>query len=470
MQNSQLISIFRSLSPKEVRSLRKWLVSPAHNQREDVVRLFDYLIHTEHLNNEKTLTKEKLFAKVFPKQKFDDALLRQVMHFLLKTVEEFLAFQDWSEDPVRLRLALAGVYRKRKLDKVFLKTIKSIETLQQSHPYRDEHYLRNEYLLLQEQYVYLEGKKRIVPMNLQEISDKLDLTYCADKLRQSCLMLSHQKVYKAQYNAGLLQEVLQYVVEQNLLELPAIAIYYYVYQALTAKESEGFFYKLKETIVSHWALFPKEEMRDMYLMAINYCIGRMNAGYEAFVREAFDLYRQGFQRKLLIENNLISKFTFLNVIRIGLKLKEFSWVSDFINSHQQFIEESYRNSIIRFSLARLDFEKGDYDSAMKILVQADFDDVLVYLSAKAMLVRMYYEQNEYDALESLLESMRTYLKRKDMISGQQRVAYTNLVRFTKKMININPYNNKEPLQKLKEEVAKVNVAEKDWVLQQLEEL
>jgi len=195
----------------------------------------------------------------------------------------------------------------------------------------------------------------------------------------------------------------------------------------------------------------------------------MNAGYEAFVREAFDLYRQGFQRQLLIENHLISKFTFLNVIRIGLKLKEFAWVSDFINSHQQFIEESYRNSIVRFSLARLDFEKGDYDSAMKILVQADFDDVLVYLSAKAMLVRMYYEQSEYDALESLLESMRTYLNRKDMIGGQQKILYGNLVRFTKKMIKLNPYN-KEPLQKLKEEVAKVNVAEKDWLLQQLEEL
>ncbi len=470
MQNSQLIVIFRSLSAKEIRSLRKWLLSPAHNQREDVVKLFDYLTHTEHLYNEKSLTKEKVFAKVFPKQPYNDAVLRQVMHFLLKAVEEYLAFQDWSEDPARLRLTLAAVYRKRKLDKVFIKTIKSIEALQESNPYRDEHYLRNEYLLLQEQYVYLEGKKRIIPMNLQEISDKLDLTYCADKLRQGCFMLAHQKVYKAQYNAGLLQEVLEYVAAQGLVSVPAIAIYYYGYQAFTTKENEGYFYKLKENILVHWSLFPKEEMRDMYLMAINYCIGRMNVGYEPFVREAFDLYRQGFQRQLLIENNLISKFTFLNVIRIGLKLKEFSWVNDFIDSHQQFIEESYRDSIVRFSRARLDFEKGDYDSAMKILVHADFDDVLVHLSAKAMLVRMYYEQSEYDALESLVESMRTYLNRKDMIGGQQKIAYGNLVRFTKKMININPYSNKGAVLKLKEEVTKVNVAEKEWLLQQLAQL
>ncbi len=469
MQNSQLIAIFRALSPKEIRSLRKWLLSPAHNQREDVVRLFDYLTHSEHLDNEKSLSKEKAFTKIFPKQRYDDALLRQAMHFLLKVVEEYLAFQDWSEDPIRLRLALAGVYRKRKLDKVFLKTIKNIETLQQSHPYRDEGYLRNDYLMLLEQYGYLEGKKRLVPMNLQEISDKLDLTYCADKLRQGCLMLAHQKVYKAQYNAGLLQEVLEYVVQQNLLEVPAISIYYYGYQSLTSKESEGYFYKLKENISKHWALFPKEEMRDMYLMAINYCIGRMNAGTEGFIREAFDLYREGFQRELLIENSLISKFTFLNVILIALKLKEFSWVSNFIDSHQHFVEESSRDGIVRFCRARLHFEKGDYDLAMKILVHADFDDALLRLQSKVMLVRMYYEQSEYDALESLLESMRTYLNRKDMISGQQKILYGNLVRFTKKMINLNPYN-KEPLQKLKEEVAKVNVAEKDWLLQQLEEL
>jgi hypothetical protein len=56
-----------------------------------------------------------------------------------------------------------------------------------------------------------------------------------------------------------------------------------------------------------------------------------------------------------------------------------------------------------------------------------------------------------------------------MIGGQQKNLYGNFVRFTRKLINLNPYN-KEPLQKLKEEVAKVNVAEKDWLLQQLEEL
>ena len=43
MQKSVLTEIVLSLSKKEIRDLNKWLQSPAHNQREDVVNLFDYL-------------------------------------------------------------------------------------------------------------------------------------------------------------------------------------------------------------------------------------------------------------------------------------------------------------------------------------------------------------------------------------------------------------------------------------------
>ena len=145
MKNSHLISIIRSFSKKEVREFRKWLRSPAHNQREDVVCLFEYLIVPKHLDHEKYLEKERIFAKIFPKTKFEDAQLRQVIHFLSKSIEEFLVYQELKEDEVRVKLALASVYRKRKLGKAFEKTMRKVRDQQDQAPFQNEHFIRNEY-------------------------------------------------------------------------------------------------------------------------------------------------------------------------------------------------------------------------------------------------------------------------------------------------------------------------------------
>ena len=59
-------------------------------------------------------------------------------------------------------------------------------------------------------------------MFLQEISDTLDVTYLADKLRQSCLIHAHQTVYQTDYDIGMLDEVLKYVEQKHFLEIPAI--------------------------------------------------------------------------------------------------------------------------------------------------------------------------------------------------------------------------------------------------------
>ncbi|NRB64818.1 MAG: hypothetical protein HRU40_17645, partial [Saprospiraceae bacterium] len=89
MASNQLIQICQTLSKKEIRDLKKWLQSPAHNQREDVVKVFDYLLQGDHLYQAKYQSKEKIFNKLFPKELYDDARLRQTFHFTLISIEDF---------------------------------------------------------------------------------------------------------------------------------------------------------------------------------------------------------------------------------------------------------------------------------------------------------------------------------------------------------------------------------------------
>lgn len=471
MENSYLVVILKTLTKKEVRELRKWLHSPFHNQREDVIGLFEYLFTGAHLENDKFLQKERVFSKIFPNESYDDGKLRQTIHFLLKTVEEFLIYQELREDEVRSRMSLASVYRKRKLEKAFHKTMRGVEQIQEQNPYRDEQFLRNEYLLQRERYSFFAEWKRNVKMNLQEVSDALDMTYCADKLRQSCLMLAHQRVYKTEYDIGLIEQVLNHVESKGFLNFPTIAVYYHGYKLFTNAHDEENFFHLKAATQKHGAHFTSSELRDIFLMAINYCVAKINAGVEKFIREAFDLYKQGFEEEVLIENKTISRWTFNNVVAMGLKLGEFNWVRAFIYDYQNYLHPQFREDIVNYCMAKLHYEKKEYQEAMPLLARMDSDDVLITILAKTTLLQIYYEETEFDALESLLDSLRTYLTRKKMLSYHKE-NFSNFIKYTRKLVRINPFEKSER-QKLFQEITQANpmtTNDRNWLLAKLQDL
>ncbi len=464
MEKSRLFAIVQSLTPRELREVRKWLRSPAHNRREDVQRLFEYLAGVGGVAHPRKLDKVRVFRQVFPGEAFDDARLRQTMHFLLKVLENYLTWKELTEDARSSKIALARTYRKRRLDKSCRKALQDAGALLEEESFRDERHLHHCFLFEEERYNYLSGFKR-TELNLQEVSEALDTFFIAAKLRQACFMLAHQAVVKRAYDPGLLPAVLQYVENRQLLDIAPIAIYYHGYKALTEKESEEHFFHLKSQIARHGHQLPEEELRIVYLLAINYCISRMNAGQQRFLRETFEMLRRGLESKILIENNTLSRWTFLNAVVNGTLLKEFAWVENFIQEYQTYLEEKYRTNTVHYCRAKLFFEKGDYDRAQPLLVQYDFEDIVLNLNAKTMLLKIFYEENELDALDSLIASMRTYLQRKKVM-GYHRENFLNFLTLTRKLAHLNPYDQpkREALRREIEAVHPMIVTDRQWLL------
>jgi len=470
MNNSRLIEILRVFNKREIRNLRKWIISPIGNQREDVILLFECLLKDERYQMNNSLSKTDIFDQVYNNVLYDDAKMRQLVFFGMKTLEEYVIYQELRKDEIKARIALADFYRERKLDKIYQKNFKILRKLHEDHPYRNCDFLKNEYLIQEEEYISSSRSKRSISLNLQEVSDSLHQTFIAEKLRQSYLMLAHQSVYQTDYKIGLIDEILKEVGQNEvLLNTPAIALYYYGYKSNTEKENTTHFKNLKKNIFKHGHLFPKGELRDISMMAINYCIGQMNRGKDKFIREAFELYQQGFKNGIFLYNNFVSPWTFHNVVVAGLKLKDFPSVQNFINDNQIYLEDKYRESFVNYSFALFYYEKGDYSKAMNYLLHYEHDEMLINLRVKIMLLKIYYQQDEINALESLLGSMRTYLSRKK-IMGYHKEGVKNIIRLTKKLLKVKPYDKvqKEKLETLIKEANPLTTSDRNWLLTQLE--
>lgn len=468
MQKSVLMEVVQALSPKEIRELNKWLSSPAHNHRQDAVRLFEYLVKKGSTDD-----KEIVWKAIFPKEPFDDAFLRQVMYFLFKAIEDYFLFKEAKKLPVRNQLSLAGIYRRRRLDKPFRQTIESAKRTLESTPIRDSDHYLDSYMMQLELYAFQAENNPIGELPIQLVSDNLDTMFIANKLRIACWMLAHQSINKkAQYNIGMLDEILRILVNQeHILEDVGIAAYFYVYKALTNRDDVSYFEKLKIILNNNSESFSVAELKELYRLAINYCTSRINTGQEIFFEEAYDLFHKGFGKSILFEvNDTIPKGMFSNAVYAAIKTRHYDWAEDFITRFSENLEDKHRHSTVQFNLSRVYYERGDYNKAQILLREFDYDDMLLNVIAKTMLLKIYYTLGEFDALESLIEAMRSFLQRKEALSPTHKAVFKNTIQLMKKLLHLNPYS-KTQVEKFRAAVHETNPMqeqERAWFLQQID--
>lgn len=465
MNNSRLIKLLNVLTKKERRDIRKFIHTPFYNQKVAVCQLFDYLCDCL-FTYQVVPTKQQIFKHIYPKQTYDDHRVRVMMSFLFKGIERFLVQAAFEEDEIKTKIKLAEVYRQRQLPEHFQRTIKAVRTLQETRTLRNADYYNDHFQIQLEEYQFSSTAKRTGEHNLQEISDNMDIAFLTLKLRQTCFSISHQTVYKKEYRFGLLPEIIAYIEQQNLLEIPAIAVYYHCYHALTQPENLQHYERLKTALFRYAHHFPSAEVRDLFLLTINYCIKRMNAGQKRFEQEVLEWYQEGLQHEHLMTNGILSRFTYRNITTMGLIIRDYDWVEKFIHDYKNKLEKQYAESSFNFNLARLAYEQKNYTSALQLLQQSDYKDLLLNLGAKTIALKIYYELDEFDLLDSHLDAMRNFIRRKKII-GYHRENYLNLLRMTRKLLEL-PTLDKEKKAQLLRQIEQTNaLAEKTWLLQQL---
>ncbi|MDX1910813.1 MAG: hypothetical protein SFV22_04970 [Saprospiraceae bacterium] len=461
MIDNKLFELYKSFNSVEKRECATYLKSAYHNRRDDVWRLWELLPQKKSAG----LSAETLFEAIYPGRRFQDAQWRHLQSFLTVCMEQFLAQRAWEKTPLLADLHLAPVYREKNLQKPLEHTLRRAAERMDKMP-RDPTYYHYRYLLEWERYnTALLQQGRSQPYNLEAVNRAFDVYTSANKLRLACLMESHRAVFQVEYDQTFLPDLLHFLEKSDLLNVPLVALYFYCYQSLT-KGSEADFRAFRLALEQQGKDLPEYETRTFTLLAINYCIRRLNTGEERYVREAFDLYRIGLETRALLENGILSRFAFKNMVALGLKLEEFEWVERFIADFESFLEEKYRSAQRDYNLAKLYFTQKNYHQAMPLLARVGESDLLLNLDSRVLLLKMYYETGEFDALDALLASFKILLLRKKKVIGYHSAHYLHTLRFIQKLVRLNP-NDKQAAAAFRAEVeADKSVIEKDWLLEQ----
>ncbi len=464
MERTRLFELLLSLNSSELLEVKKMVNSPFFNKRKDVIQLFVYL--NLCIKKGKTPTKQEAFGQISTSKKYDDHAVRLPMSFLKKLLEKYLVQKEIFADKSFVEAKLATVLRKRKLTKQHEKIVKDGAQKLQEQPLRNAKTLEYQLDFQLEEFQRKVTTRRTGELNLQALSDQLDNIFIAKKLRQVCLLLSHQRVYKKDYDFGLLDAIVKKIEAENLYQLPAIGMYYFAWKTLTEDSSDTHFQQFKKLVLEKADLFPDDEMRDLTILAINFCIQKYNQGNRNYLLEEFEIYKEGLERGYFLNDNQISRFTYRNIVTLSLVLKDYKWTDQFIHNYKKHLNPKYRDSTFNFNLARLEYERKNYDYALDLLRQCEHEDLLLELSTRTMFLKIFFEMGSFDLLPFHISALQTFIRRKKII-GYHRNLYSNFTSFFTKMLNLPPGDRalKKEL-KVQVEMAEV-LAEKEWLLSQL---
>ena len=129
-----------------------------------------------------------------------------------------------------------------------------------------------------------------------------------------------------------------------------------------------------------------------------------------------------------------------------------------------------QENALTYNLAKVYFAQKKYVKVIEQLREVAYSTHIYALGGKQILLKTYYETDEFLPLDSLIHSFRAYLRRNRVISKDVREQYLNFLRFLKRLSYIDPYK-KDKLEKIRSDIQECSaVAQKSWLLEKVSEV
>lgn len=470
MHQTKLIHLLKSFSAWEFKSFQKYVASPFFNVNADVAQLLQLIAGSYPEFNEESIRAEKIFIKLYKNTKFNLQKLRYVMTDLTLLAENFLAYSAYEEKEFYRKKFLLQKLNEKNHDKYFRQHLQQGYQMQQRNREHDIKHYKRQVAFDELSCAFTSAKNnRTMNTQLQNLSDNLDVYYIANKLKYCCEILNRQNILQVTYQAPFLDFIVQYLQKGYLKNIPLIAVYFQLLLMLRHSNTELHYTKLKTIVKKYNADFTVNELRDMYAFIQNYCIRQINSGNLKYLQELFGIYKRMLEQKIIFENNELAHSQFKNITAIALRVNEFDWAENFINIYSSSLNKTLRRNAVHYNLARLYFARKQYRQSLKQLTAVEFTDVYYHLDSKSLLLKIYYETEEFETLFSLINTFRVYLRRSKLISEYQRSVYANLVTQTRRLAKIKS-GSKYSLEKIKSTIeANPKIADIVWLKEKIKE-
>lgn len=481
MLNRKLLEVLSHLTAVEKKRLRLFLISPFFNNSsnaEDIIRLFDLIIRYNVEEEHPALSKKAVFQFFFPERTFQEntkSPLDSLTSELFGLVRRFLAQVELEREngEVQEHLILAKFYRKFAFEERYWQTIGGVRKIQQSAPWRDARYYFNQFKVEEEELLFRGLYNSFADdVNLLAVHKNLDMYYSILKLDFTCAL-----VYQQQFAAidrlptsVIAEDVLALTAEGGPFDIPINNVYRSLMVILQGKTEEQTLETLEGFIEQHKSEIPFDKLKE-FSTYLQFLWGQRyrKSGDDQSLRNTFNIYKKNLQQGYCYFDGLIQLNDFRNLVIIGLKLGEFEWVRNFLDSHpsEKICGTRYPADVHSLNMAEYHFYLKQYANAEEKLVYRLFENPLMSILADILLVKIYFE-TQNDLLETRMKALDQKVRR-SKFSAVEKNRYLNFLRKLDKIIKYAWQPRTAKRKQLIDEIKLTSeIIAREWLLEKLE--
>ncbi len=469
---NKVYEVILSMDKSDRKRFHKFLESPFFSSSETLLSLYQILCNVADENGKEGFNKQSVWKTLFKSNDFNDVNFRKYCSDLFRLVEKYLAVPlDEDEEYYRL-LHFAENVKEKKIEPLNKTAISGFDTFLENQTYLNSRYYYFKFKKSNLEYEILEKQQAYkTKVNFEEISDSLDVFYLLEKLKLMCNVFAHKRLINVDYKVTFSEELSKLIANIELDKHPGLSLFYHTYLLMKDPENIENFFLLKENLLNNWRFLSDIEVFDVIVSAMNFCTNRINKGEKSFYKEYFELIRFGIDKNLFVINGIIEVWRFNNFFYAALQIDEVEWAEKFILNYKQYLPNDQRESTVSFNLARLYRKKGEIHKVLDVLKNVEYADLGYNVNSKAMLIMAYFDLDEFDTLDSVIDSFKVYLNRHKDLSTQKRKLYLNFLKYTRRLMRLVP-GDKKVIEKFKDDLQKEKstTVNFDWLNEKIAEI
>jgi len=471
MENSQLINVLKTLDKTEFREFGKFVRSPYFNNRSEVIRFYDAIKKFYPQFKSKDFIGEKIFIKVYPAKKYNDVMMRKLVSLTKNLVMDFYAISSFKENALDYNVKLMYKLYDKQLPAMFEKKAKNTEELFRKAKHTFDYYeSKFNYTSILFGHRQKKNEKGMI-YKLQDELDDFTEFFISIMLFLYIRLSTWSRIYDVKYDLKFYDEVLEFISAHNFEDVTLVSLYYNMLMLMNTG-AEKYFFELQKDWNKFEAQLSDLEQHNIYVALGEYCIKRIRKGDVVFRKQQFDITKTFLKKNLLPkETGYMEPYFFTSIVRNASNLKEFKWTDDFIKSYKNKLDPELVEEITHYSLAIVEFDKGNYEKSLKHLSTINPESLNMKLNVKNLTILNYYELSYDEELISSIDAYKHFLNRDKDAGKRLKQRDTNFIKFVSALVKIKHNEKNESALKLKKEIEKSPYFDtKGWLIKKADEL
>lgn len=420
MKAPKAIRLIQSFSPDTLKRLEDFLNSPYFNKSEALVNYFQALKSLGFGEGiEPDSLSEKAWKRAFPKKKFSKSYFDKLNSDLFSNLKTFIQVERLEEPDRQLdkEVAIAEALQKYGLNKLFgvqaKKADKDLNELLRFDPRLLPVFIRLQDAIYNDQIADPKA-------NLEKISKKIEKAMQEDflirwlKFACGILQIATRHSIDHYFLSHLKARTEYYRGEIKRSQNPLVRVHFCLYELSTEKEIEQNFLFLISWMEEYGSRLPVNELAEIMRRSMAFSAQQVNAGRGEFVKYTHDLHRIAEDLQIFRNQEQIRPDVFSFVVHLALQSQDLEWARMFFNTYSPQVEGEDNPMFVKFVDAKINFSQGNYALARDILetgLKNAIKQPGMSWNARHLLLKCYFELEEYDKFENLLESTRQFFSR-----------------------------------------------------------